>query len=90
MEQVFTLVNTVLQSDSETSRRKLNVRGYTIVPLGAQAGVLEFVINTTPMQEWLQSAHQRYGLAYAFNRLLSISADTTRRTGFRRSLVCGS
>ncbi|KAJ7612476.1 hypothetical protein DFH06DRAFT_1274623 [Mycena polygramma] len=60
MEQVFTLVNTVLQSDRETSRRKLNVRGYTIVPLGAQAGVLEFVINTTPMQPWLQAAHSKY------------------------------
>ncbi|KAJ6493513.1 hypothetical protein C8R47DRAFT_1118464 [Mycena vitilis] len=60
MEQVFTLVNTVLQSDRETSRRKLNVRGYTIVPLGAQAGVLEFVINTTPMQPWLQAAHPKY------------------------------
>jgi ataxia telangiectasia mutated family protein len=59
MEQVFTLVNTVLQSDRETNRRKLNVRGYTIVPLGAQAGVLEFVINTTPMQFWLQAAHVR-------------------------------
>ncbi|KAF7356584.1 Serine/threonine-protein kinase Tel1 [Mycena venus] len=60
MEQVFTLVNTVLQSDRETNRRKLNVRGYMIIPLGAQAGILEFVVNTTPMQAWLQVAHQKY------------------------------
>ncbi|KAJ7247652.1 hypothetical protein B0H12DRAFT_1124902 [Mycena haematopus] len=60
MEQVFTLVNTVLESDRETNRRKLNVRGYTIVPLGAQAGVLEFVVNTTPLQSWLPDAHVRF------------------------------
>ncbi|KAJ7180682.1 hypothetical protein C8R46DRAFT_985700 [Mycena filopes] len=60
MEQVFTLVNTVLQGDRETNRRSLNVRGYVIVPLGAQAGILEFVINTTPMQAWLQNAHLTY------------------------------
>ncbi|KAF8216514.1 hypothetical protein K438DRAFT_1953444 [Mycena galopus ATCC 62051] len=60
MEQVFTLVNTVLESDRETNRRKLSVRGYTIVPLGAQAGVLEFVINTTPLQSWLPDAHSRF------------------------------
>ncbi|KAJ7760552.1 hypothetical protein B0H16DRAFT_1415528 [Mycena metata] len=60
MEQVFTLVNTVLQGDRETNRRSLNVRGYVIVPLGAQAGVLEFVVNTTPMQQWLQNAHLQY------------------------------
>ncbi|KAJ7504364.1 hypothetical protein B0H11DRAFT_513652 [Mycena galericulata] len=60
MEQVFELVNTVLRSDRETSRRALNVRGYKIIPLGAQAGVLEFVANTTPMQGWLVPAHARY------------------------------
>lgn len=59
MEQVFELVNTVLRSDRETNRRALNVRGYKIIPLGAQAGVLEFVADTTPMQGWLVPAHAR-------------------------------
>ncbi|KAJ7623215.1 hypothetical protein FB45DRAFT_924928 [Roridomyces roridus] len=60
MEQVFDLVNTVLRSDRETSRRALNVRGYKIIPLGAQAGVMEFVANTIPMHSWLIPAHPRY------------------------------
>ncbi|KAJ6610217.1 hypothetical protein B0H10DRAFT_2438144 [Mycena sp. CBHHK59/15] len=60
MEQVFELVNTVLSGDRETSRRALSVRGYKIIPLAAQAGVLEFVDNTTCIQTWLKTAHQSY------------------------------
>ncbi|KAF7308746.1 Serine/threonine-protein kinase Tel1 [Mycena kentingensis (nom. inval.)] len=60
MEQVFSLCNFVLGSDRETSRRSLNVRGYNIVPLGAQSGILEFVTNTTPLNTWISPAHTRY------------------------------
>ncbi|EJF64038.1 hypothetical protein DICSQDRAFT_178565 [Dichomitus squalens LYAD-421 SS1] len=60
MEQVFDLVNVVLRHDRETRRRKLGVRGYKVIPLAAQAGVLEFVDNTTPLANWLRPAHQRY------------------------------
>ncbi|KAF9218963.1 hypothetical protein BS17DRAFT_718960 [Gyrodon lividus] len=60
MEQVFDLVNVVLQYDRETKKRNLKVRGYTVLPLAAQAGVLEFVGNTVPLQQWLGIAHPRY------------------------------
>ncbi|KAJ6518821.1 hypothetical protein C8R45DRAFT_1116532, partial [Mycena sanguinolenta] len=75
MEQVFTLVNTVLANDRETNRRKLNVRGYMIIPLGSQAGVLEFVVDTTPLQSWLPNAHIKYNPndwtpAYAYNKMV--------------------
>lgn len=59
MEQVFDLVNKVLNSDRETKRRDLKVRRYKVIPLAAQAGLLEFVNNTTPLQEWLFGAHPR-------------------------------
>ena len=60
MEQVFDLVNVVLRRDRETKRRNLSVRGYKVIPLASQAGVLEFVGNTTPIGEWLARAHVRY------------------------------
>lgn len=60
MEQVFELVNSVLRRDRETRRRELSVRGYKVVPLSTQAGLLEFVGNTSPLREWLNRAHQRY------------------------------
>lgn len=60
MEQVFDLVNMVLRNDRETAKRNLRVRGYKVIPLAAQAGVLEFVGNTIPLASWLVSSHRRY------------------------------
>ncbi|KAL0580496.1 Serine/threonine-protein kinase tel1, partial [Marasmius crinis-equi] len=60
MEQVFQLVNTVLQRDPETRRRQLRVRDYKVIPLDTRAGVLEFVDNTITLKNWLGSAHPRY------------------------------
>lgn len=60
MAQVFELCNVVLQGDRETARRSLCVRNYRIIPLGLQAGVIEFVANTTPLQSWLTPAHAKY------------------------------
>ena len=59
MEQVFDLVNVVLRRDRETKKRNLSVRGYKVIPLAAQAGVLEFVENTIPLMQWLRPAHPR-------------------------------
>ena len=60
MEQVFDLVNVVLRHHRETKKRKLSVRAYKVIPLAAQAGVLEFVENTTALANWLRPAHRRY------------------------------
>lgn len=60
MEQVFDLVNTILRRDVETKRRNLYIRGYKVVPLSSQAGVLEFVGNTTPLRYWLEKAHSKF------------------------------
>ena len=60
MEQVFDLVNGLLNRDRETRRRELRVKDYKVVPLGDQAGVIEFVINTQPFRDWLRSAHIKY------------------------------
>lgn len=59
MEQVFDLVNYVLGRDGETRRRNLKIRGYKVIPLNSQAGLIEFVINTTPLKDFLPSAHSR-------------------------------
>lgn len=61
MEQVFDLVNVVLCRDRETRRRNLGIRGYRVIPLAPQAGVLEFVGNTLPLS-WLVKAHQKYAV----------------------------
>jgi serine-protein kinase ATM len=59
MEQVFDQVNTVLRRDVATRSRHLSVRDYKVIPLPLQAGLLEFVEGTIPLQGWLTSAHAR-------------------------------
>ncbi|KAF8578220.1 hypothetical protein K439DRAFT_1395785 [Ramaria rubella] len=60
MEQVFELVNIVLKRDRHTRKRQLRVRGYKVIPLAPQAGLLEYVEGTMPIGEWLSVAHKRY------------------------------
>ena len=46
MEQVFETVNYTLSHNSETRKRKLNIRTYKIIPTTPQTGVLQWVENT--------------------------------------------
>jgi serine-protein kinase ATM len=62
MEQVFALVNSILERDDQTKMRKLLVRQYKVIPLDPQSGILEFVQNTSPLKEWLDKAHQKFAL----------------------------
>lgn len=64
MEQVFELCNNLLGRDRETKRRRLLVRDYKVIPLAAQAGVIEFVDNTITLCGWLETAHKRYAISY--------------------------
>lgn len=43
MEQVFEKVNQMLTRDSQARKRNLRIRTYTVVPLGPQLGMIEFV-----------------------------------------------
>ncbi|KAG7199579.1 hypothetical protein KM043_014186 [Ampulex compressa] len=49
MQQVFTVMNTLLKTCKETKRRKLNIRTYKVVPLTERSGVLEWCNNTIPI-----------------------------------------
>lgn len=60
MEQVFEQVSDLLQDHRATRQRRLGIRTYKVVPLLANAGIIEFVANTTPLHEFLLPAHQRY------------------------------
>lgn len=58
MQQVFTLVNSMLKQDRRASKRSLHVRTYSVVPLGPQYGLLEFVPNTVPLLVPLQYTYR--------------------------------
>ncbi|SPO27943.1 related to TEL1 - telomere length control protein [Ustilago trichophora] len=60
MQQVFRMVNELLHANRRTRERKLVIRTYTVLPLGPQCGMLEFVTNTVPLGEVLIALHARY------------------------------
>lgn len=66
MQQVFELVNTLLNSSAEARERALHVRTYRIVPLSSQAGLIEWVERTMVFGGYLVAsktspgAHERY------------------------------
>ncbi|SJX64421.1 related to TEL1-telomere length control protein [Sporisorium reilianum f. sp. reilianum] len=60
MQQVFRMVNELLRAERRTRERKLAIRTYTVLPLGPQCGMLEFVTSTVPLGEVLIALHARY------------------------------
>jgi len=43
--QLFGLVNTLLQADSETNRKDLKIRGYAVIPLAPNSGLIQWLHN---------------------------------------------
>ncbi|KKY21167.1 putative ataxia telangiectasia mutated [Phaeomoniella chlamydospora] len=60
MEQVFEQVSNLLQGHRATRQRNLDIRTYKVLPLTANAGIIEFVQNTIPLHDYLLPAHQKY------------------------------
>jgi ataxia telangiectasia mutated family protein len=61
MEQVFEEVSKMLQNHKATRQRNLHIRTYKVIPLSPSAGIIEFVPNSIPINEFLTPAHAMYG-----------------------------
>ncbi|CAH0603140.1 unnamed protein product [Chrysodeixis includens] len=77
MQQVFNIVNTLLENDPVTHKNKLLIRTYKVVPMSRLSGVLEWCEDTIPMGLYLAApdnagAHARY-------RPQDISCDAARK-----------
>ncbi|EPX70978.1 ATM checkpoint kinase [Schizosaccharomyces octosporus yFS286] len=60
MEQVFEQVNGFLKNYRSTMQRKLSMRTYKVIPLALKTGVIEWVLNTVPLADYLDPAHKLY------------------------------
>ncbi|OXU25092.1 hypothetical protein TSAR_000011 [Trichomalopsis sarcophagae] len=49
MQQVFTVMNSLLRTKKDAKQRKLYVRTYKVMPLTQRSGVLEWCENTLPL-----------------------------------------
>ncbi|GAB7358096.1 hypothetical protein MBLNU230_g0257t1 [Neophaeotheca triangularis] len=60
MEQVFEEVSKMLQDHKATQQRNLHIRTYKVIPLSTQSGIIEFVANSMPINDYLAPAHKKY------------------------------
>ncbi|KAK5868357.1 hypothetical protein PBY51_009383 [Eleginops maclovinus] len=64
MQQVFSMCSNLLQRNTDTRKRKLNIRRYKVVPFSQRSGVLEWCSGTVPIGEFLidpsKGAHKRF------------------------------
>nr|XP_046246217.1 serine-protein kinase ATM isoform X2 [Scatophagus argus] len=64
MQQVFGMCSMLLQRNTDTRKRKLNIRQYKVVPFSQRSGVLEWCSGTVPIGEFLvdpsKGAHKRF------------------------------
>jgi ataxia telangiectasia mutated family protein len=60
MEQVFEGVSKMLRNHRATRQRDLKVRTYKVIPLSTNSGIIEFVPNSIPINEFLRPAHKKY------------------------------
>ncbi|XP_057808840.1 LOW QUALITY PROTEIN: serine/threonine-protein kinase ATM [Salvia miltiorrhiza] len=96
MEQFFGLVNTFLQNNRDTWRRRLRIRTYKVVPFTPSAGVLEWVDGTFPLGDYLVGssrnggAHGCYGAGdWTFMECRQrMTTETNKRKAFQE--VCNN
>ncbi|KAJ3319429.1 phosphatidylinositol kinase- protein kinase tor1 [Boothiomyces sp. JEL0866] len=52
--QLFGLVNTLFDNDSETFKRRLNIRAYPVIPLSPNSGLIGWVPDCDTMQDLIK------------------------------------
>ena len=60
MEQVFEQVSNLLRHHRDARQRNLGIRSYKVLPLTANAGIIEWVMDTVPLNDYLMPAHQAH------------------------------
>ena len=81
MEQVFDQVSQLLKNHATTRKRRLHIRTYQVLPLTTSSGIIEFVQNTIPLQNYLAPAHQLYHPSdYTFDQCRRKLHDIARQT----------
>ncbi|OAE24558.1 hypothetical protein AXG93_2415s1380 [Marchantia polymorpha subsp. ruderalis] len=51
IEQLFEVMNSILQRDSQAARRGLTIRTFAVVPVSKSCGLLQFVENTCVLED---------------------------------------
>lgn len=64
MEQVFGQVNKILQRDKQMRKLNLNISTYEVIPLGPNAGIIEYVAHSVSLNHILRILHRNDGISF--------------------------
>jgi DNA-dependent protein kinase catalytic subunit len=56
MEELFEVMNGILMEDPACSQRGLSLKTYQVIPMTPRIGMIEWVQNTKPLKDFMQSA----------------------------------
>lgn len=90
MQQVFGMCSMLLQRNTDTRKRKLNIRRYKVVPFSQCSGVLEWCSGTVPIGEFLvnpsKGAHKRFRPQDPTNLACGRQMREVQKLGFDQKL----
>ncbi|KAJ3326194.1 hypothetical protein HDV06_000070 [Boothiomyces sp. JEL0866] len=81
LSSVFNVVNLLLAKQIGSRKRKLSIRTYKIVPIAAQAGVLEWVDGTVPFGNLLIQCHPNTKIAEELSRYRTVMKSEHDKKG---------
>lgn len=67
MQQVFTILNTMLATNRDTRKARLTVKTYRVVPLTQRSGIIEWCANTLPLAVYLAGSSEQRGAHERFH-----------------------
>jgi len=50
VEQLFSVMNQIFKRDPHTSKRKLRIHTYKVIPMTNRVGIIEWIENTRPLK----------------------------------------
>ncbi|XP_010789117.1 serine-protein kinase ATM [Notothenia coriiceps] len=90
MQQVFSMCSMLLQRNTDTRKRKLNIRRYKVVPFSQRSGVLEWCSGTVPIGQFLidasKGAHKRFRPQDATNLACRRKMNEAQKLAFDEKL----
>eukprot|EP01119_Soliformovum_irregulare_P013151 TRINITY_DN3471_c1_g1_i1.p1 TRINITY_DN3471_c1_g1~~TRINITY_DN3471_c1_g1_i1.p1 ORF type:complete len:703 (-),score=223.51 TRINITY_DN3471_c1_g1_i1:67-2175(-) len=54
VEQLFSVMNEILNSDPESYKRRLSIKTYQVIPMTTKVGMIEWINNTKPLKEIIE------------------------------------
>ncbi|KIO32842.1 hypothetical protein M407DRAFT_66218 [Tulasnella calospora MUT 4182] len=74
------IINKLLKTNSESRRRRLHIRTYSVVPLNEECGLIEWVPNTTGFRHILEKLYTTRGI-HIFSREITDEYNRVRDIG---------